>query len=580
MICPVIKTELPDGLNKFVCPNCGVERVTKAKMWFNQCGVQPASNLLPAERPYLIIKGPGDYLHDFINRWIGKRPNVGCQCKSRIQQMNIWGPVGCKEHLEEIVTWLIEEADKQKWWKYTAKMPFARAALRHVVLHCIRQAENYKPESEVSMDYSNCSAANSALSIEDMCRVIDAAPPGPWPNGWASWDNTVEAMRVLSQRYADNLIPDRTVYSEQRGIVIAGGGYKYFPGVWVGVNLLRKVGCTLPVELWYLGDEECDPAMRRLLEPLGVTCVDALEVSKKYPCRILCGWELKLFAIKYSKFAEVLFLDADNGVVRDPTYLFDLPQYKEKGAVLWPDYGFWTLKPDVWTIFGIPMRQEPAIESGQVLINKQVCTRELNMALWYAEHSDFYFKVVYGDKECFHLGWRKLDSDYAIPKRPPGWKIHTIIQYDFDDNVLFQHRCQDKWKKEGNRKELSLANEEYCFEIVADLFTKWDGRLWHNLNPTAGEQLVIDSLLNKRFNYRRVGYDERPMVFGPNSRVGEGSAECEVRWDVNINKGETVLTISRENRPTCHLKKDDAGVWRGAWLAHERMPVELISIEN
>jgi hypothetical protein len=40
-----------------------------------------------------------------------------------------------------------------------------------------------------------------------------------------------------------------------------------------------------------------------------------------------------------------------------------------------------------------------------------------------------------------------------------------------------------------------------------------------------------------------------------------------------------VLTLSRLDRPTCHLRRDAHGVWRGHWLEHERMPIELIPQE-
>lgn len=42
-------------------------------------------------------------------------------------------------------------------------------------------------------------------------------------------------------------------------------------------------------------------------------------------------------------------------------------------------------------------RREIGYESGRYLIDKTRCARELRMALWYAEHSDFVFGVVCGD---------------------------------------------------------------------------------------------------------------------------------------------------------------------------------------
>ncbi len=163
----------------------------------------------------------------------------------------------------------------------------------------------------------------------------------------------------------------RHAYPEERGIVIAGG-LKYFPNVWGCVNLIRHFGCNLPIQLWYLGDGECDPYLKRLLKPFGVECVDARKREQDIPCRILCGWELKPFSTLHSPFAQVLFLDADNGIVRDPTYLFDTPQFQVHGPIFWPDYACWTLKPEVWQIFGMDWmaaqaEREVAFGSGQYL---------------------------------------------------------------------------------------------------------------------------------------------------------------------------------------------------------------------
>jgi hypothetical protein len=421
------------------------------------------------------------------------------------------------------------------------------------------------------------------MTIDDMIDLIDSTPPGPWPDGWATWANVIEAHQQMVERFISTLKPNRESYPLERGIVIAGGGLKYFPSVWVNVNLLRHFGCQLPIQLWYLGDSEMDPYMKRLLEPLGVECIDARKLEPQYPARILCGWELKLYATLHSPFAQALFLDADNGVVCDPTYLFSTPEFEQHGAIFWPDYACWTLKPGVWKVFGMldmaeveVAQAERAFESGQYLIDKRQCDRELRLAMWYAEHSDFTFRHVYGDKECFHLAWRKLSTEYAMPKAGPGWNEHTIVQFDFRNQIIFQHRCQDKWRFGGNRMVKTLANEAYCFDLVRELSQKWSGTLWRNDNPTEQEQSTIASLAGRRALYRRVGYDERTIKLDQDRQISEGEAECERLWHINHVDDEPVLTISRLDRPTCHLKRDGDGTWRGTWLDHERMPIELI----
>jgi len=42
-----------------------------------------------------------------------------------------------------------------------------------------------------------------------------------------------------------------------------------------------------------------------------------------------------------------------------------------------------------------------------------------------------------------------------------------------------------------------------------------------------------------------------------------------------------VLTLAGEKGPTCHLRRDPAlGIWKGRWLHHERMPIELIPADT
>jgi hypothetical protein len=55
--------------------------------------------------------------------------------------MNAWGPAGCREHLEEIVGWMVKEANKRGWWKYAVAVPGSRYFIKRMVLGAIRKAE-------------------------------------------------------------------------------------------------------------------------------------------------------------------------------------------------------------------------------------------------------------------------------------------------------------------------------------------------------------------------------------------------------------------------------------------------------
>src|SRR5262249_61278969 len=50
-----------------------------------------------------------------------------------------------------------------------------------------------------------------------------------------------------------------------RGVLIASGGDRFFPSLYVTIRALRHVGCVLPVQVWYLGRNSEMPEKRRAL---------------------------------------------------------------------------------------------------------------------------------------------------------------------------------------------------------------------------------------------------------------------------------------------------------------------------
>jgi predicted O-methyltransferase YrrM len=278
---------------------------------------------------------------------------------------------------------------------------------------------------------------------EEFAALCQQGGTNHFPAGWQYWEVAQVAHRQMFTEAAASA-PAYPGGFGGRGIVIGAGGPTYFPCAYVCVSVLRELGCTLPVEFWHLGPEEIDEEMARLVAPLGVTCRDARQVVPRP--RRLAGWELKPFSVIHSAFREVLYLDADNVPVLDPTYLFEERRYRECGAVFWPDpptdeHAVRTL---AWDVAGIAGRDEPAFESGQYLIDKSRCWPELRLTMHLNEHSDFWYHYVYGDKDTFKLAWHKLGRRYAMPAAGAGWIWPAILQYDLDGRLLFTHACQGK----------------------------------------------------------------------------------------------------------------------------------------
>lgn len=434
-------------------------------------------------------------------------------------------------------------------------------------------------------------------SVDEMCRLLRLGPT-PWPNDWAGWKNTQQAhIRLLEECIASCPPYPEERFPEKRGIVIsvnAKPGHSsgkhlpngYFPGAWVVVNELRRLGCTLPVVFAYMGDLELDPYLCRLVEPMGVTCLDLCERAESDPMRILAGWESKVYAIEQAPFEQVLYMDADCFPARDPSYLFDSPQFRHFGSVFWPDLPPYD-RPEwlpgiVWENIGIPPKPDYVdFESGQVLIDKRKCWRELRATRHINEHSDWYYKFVFGDKSTFHLAWAKcqdmrFSGGWAMPSHPCQWNGKHIEQYDFGSRLLFQHATQDKPSRAGFAHPHHLIHRDHCERHLADLRAKWDGTLWVNTAPTESERQAMRGLMARTWTYSRVGLGERPVRFLEDNRIGKGLAKCEVSWSVfDTPRGPKLIVTDIDGKPTFRARPRPDGTWAGEWFEHERCPVLL-----
>lgn len=366
-----------------------------------------------------------------------------------------------------------------------------------------------------------------------------------------------------------------------RGIVIPSGGGRYLPCAWVCVNMLRRVGCTLPIEVWHLGHTEMDDHIASLLQPLGVKIVNGYAVHAKHPVRILRGWELKAYALLHSSFEEVLLLDSDNVPVVDPAFLFETPEYARTGAIFWPDYLRTAESRAIWRVTGIPYQDEAEFESGQIVVDKRRCWKALNVAMHINEYSDFYYDYIHGDKDTFRMAWRKIGQEYSMIPHPIHRLPKTMCQHDFDGRRIFQHRNMDKWQllRENLRVEGFLYEDE-CLAYLEELRSKhrWMPRgisFWKGGAHDSPESAVAAELAATEYDYHRVGHDRRRMTFSKDGRVGEGAAGCEALWDLERSEGKVLLAIYSMTGRTCLLEKDGEGVWRGHWEVYERMPVEL-----
>lgn len=425
---------------------------------------------------------------------------------------------------------------------------------------------------------------NPGSKLEDIIHCVKNYPPGGWMPDLYKWDNVQAAYRALAAEDAARICSSE--YPAERfkgkGIIVCGGGPKYFPSLYVNLRMLRLIGCTLPVEVFYIGMKEMDCRMRDILEAIDdVKCIDAVSLEKTYPIRIHGGWESKVYSIINCSFEEVLMMDADNTALVDPRFLFNSGPYKEHGAILWPDYSCWVHDKTMWKILGLEYIDEWQIESGQVMVNKKRCWNEINMAKHYCDHSDYYFKLFYGDKEAFHFGWRYFNSDYGRPPSPDWINNAVIIQRDFSGAWVFSHRAQAKFKMDKSHKIcMDIPYEQDTLDLIDELKELWCGGVWMNKTPNEVERAMMDKCENKIYDYIQVGHAKRDFQLLPNHQIGKGNDRLEKHWHIFEDGDVFRMSIHGESSLTALLTwNKEENKWQGKWLDHEKFDIELVPHE-
>jgi len=413
---------------------------------------------------------PGDVLHGILREEHGFKI-ASCKCQEWINRMNVWGCNGCREHVEEIVDHLFEEASENPQVSRAIRIGLnvpivgafeGRRRIRAIVERSIVMAET---------------APNQRMGKEELAIRL-ASPAHQWPNGWRNWQNVIDYHRELLQEQLAIPVTEPARDPQSRAILIPAGGrcqiydksapQFYFWGAYAAAWVLRSYGCTLPIEFWFLpGEMEEIPHCELFAKQVAATC----HVVDTSNMRCVHGWQIKINAILQTKHTQVLHMDADNIVTRDPTYLFDCQEFKDHEAM------FWTDNPTVNDFHGRIIEHQwkrvgsdridriSDIETGQMLIDKDRSAKALAIIKHFADRADYWegFNggepgVWYGDKTSFHMGfkltgtrhWLKVYGDDYV-RMVDGrlkWKVWNdggFYQHeDPSGNVLFQHACHRK----------------------------------------------------------------------------------------------------------------------------------------
>ena len=308
-------------------------------------------------------------------------------------------------------------------------------------------------------------------------------------------DEDVEKMVGTIESYKSKQPRKPIGLFKGRGIAIVGGDGMYQTPFWVAVHAIRRTGCTLPIEIWFPHKEL--PSCHRIAElgKLDVTVRSFSELANQNPGDQdfeLHSFMYKIFALVFSSFEEVLLLDSDIVAVKDPEFLFDAPEYKDHGTLLWKDFWNSSSAPDCQRILGERTALSFTHESGQMLVHKSRKWDALMLALYMNSFPKFFYPLSvnymgWGDKEILAFAILSLGEDYGIVEDgpdhvgipdplKPGVIGNTMMQHDPSGLPLFMHANLGKMSTHLPYKErfykrrwqISLVHGEGLIDVVAE----------------------------------------------------------------------------------------------------------------
>ncbi|KXS09868.1 glycosyltransferase family 71 protein [Gonapodya prolifera JEL478] len=325
-----------------------------------------------------------------------------------------------------------------------------------------------------------------------------------------------------------------------RGIAIAVGNAQVRMAM-VAIRSVRASGCTLPIEIMYGGDDDLSPDNRDKLlsfasgsegggDGYDVVTRDVLSLMDN--SRVgAWGWALKPFAVLFASFSEVLFMDSDVLWFANPDEVFADAVFVETGTLFFTDRR---------TLFGISdasytfatsllssslrpvpasLRSNNAIlartsthqqESGVLAVDKTRLTSLYGLLAACKLNSfperDEVYKLVFGDKETFWLGWEAAGASYA--NRAYGWspwsaaQVGYAVRGDQDPEAVVIHNNWTAiappakfWGVDLKQVQVQKQARRLCSAQMAHLDASGTRLLWLNGGP------LRDKFLGRPDNY-------------------------------------------------------------------------------
>ena len=361
--------------------------------------------------------------------------------------------------------------------------------------------------------------------------------------------------------------------------IVSSAGSSYLPLFVTSLRMLRKTGSTLPVEVFVKDQGEYEKVIcEKVLPSLNARCLvlsDILGSQTKGKVDI-AHYQIKTFAVLFSSFEDVIWMDSDCFPLKDPEQLLSSEPFSSTGLVTWPD--FWALSAsplyyDISRQSLPPMTSRASSETGVFLISKKSHFSTLLLAAYYNYYGpSHYFMLLSqgapgeGDKETFiHAASALGQKFYTVSEpvqaigHPKGTKDEisgsAMVQHDpRDDFYLTNH---GKWRA----KDSSVASPPPVYFIHAH-YPKFNpaenlfGHAWETAPTVKPDGSDGRAWIAPDDTLRRFGYDAEKSYWEEIKWVSCNLENVFESWKRKIGicdrvekYWESVFAVSQEDDP-------------------------------
>lgn len=247
----------------------------------------------------------------------------------------------------------------------------------------------------------------------------------------ALWEDTPNVFKYTPKEF------------QGKGILICAGGPKLIPMLMAQLSYLKFIGNKLPIEVFYADEGEFPEELRNVvMENFPGVCLRNVTTSflehpinqrAEYRNMNFRGFQIKPIALWACSFEEVLYIDCDAYVRIHTEDFFEQPGYKKNHSLFYPDFWYYDFinkeraSPQgvsgalLNSLYGVQTdRNTLELETGVFVFNKKKLRRTLEALQSITCNYQYYYNIIYGDKDTFRLAAGIAKEVLYVAPLPPG----------------------------------------------------------------------------------------------------------------------------------------------------------------